>query len=33
MRPVLAAAVLTAVIIGGFFIGATRAITGDWPDW
>ncbi len=34
MAPFLAAALLAAVIIGGFFIGAVRVFTGDSePEW
>lgn len=33
MRPVLAAALLTAVLVGGFFYGCLRAITDTGPDW
>lgn len=29
MRPILATAVLAAVIIGGFFIGAARGVRPD----
>ena len=33
-RAVLAAALLTAVTIGGFFIGITQALADEaWPDW
>lgn len=33
MRPVIATALLAAVIIGGLFIGAIHAITDTGPDW
>lgn len=33
MRPLLAIAVLTAVVIGGFFIGVVRTVTDTGPDW
>ena len=32
-RPLLATCLLAAVIIGGFFIGATRGLTDTGPDW
>lgn len=33
MRPFLAAALLAAVVIGGFFVGAIRTITDTGADW
>ena len=33
MRPLLATALLAAVIIGGFLIGAARGVTDTGPDW
>lgn len=33
MRPLLATALLAAVIIGGLLIGATRGLTDTGPDW
>lgn len=33
LKPALAIAVLTAVIIGGFFIGVVRTVTDTGPDW
>ena len=34
MRPVLAAALLGAVLVGGFFYGAVQAFCEDTgPDW
>jgi len=32
-RPLIAAALLAAVIIGGLLIGATRGLTDTGPDW
>jgi hypothetical protein len=32
-RPLLATALLAAVIIGGFFVGAARGVTDTGPDW
>ena len=33
MRPLLAVAVLGAVIIGSFFYGVVRTVTDTGPDW
>ena len=34
MRPVVAGALLIAVLVGGFFIGAVHIIAGEtWPEW
>lgn len=33
MRPVLAAALLTAVLVGGFFYGVINHLTDTGPDW
>jgi len=33
IRPVLAAAILAAVIIGGVAIGVLRTLTDTMPDW
>lgn len=34
IRTAVFAALLTAVLVGGFFIGATRVFAGEmWPEW
>ncbi len=34
MRSLFAAALLVAVVAGGFVIGAVQAVTEEtWPDW
>jgi hypothetical protein len=34
MRPLIALAVLAAVLVGGFFVAATWTIAGEkWPEW
>lgn len=32
-RPLIAAAILIAVVIGGFALGAVQVITDTGPDW
>jgi len=33
-RAALAGALLVAVLVGGFFVGAVNAVTQEcWPDW
>ena len=33
MRPFVAAALLTAVLVGGFFYGVLQTVTDTTPDW
>jgi len=34
IRPLLATALLGAVVVGGFVVGAINTITEEtWPDW
>lgn len=34
MRVVIAASLLVAVLVGGFFVGAVNAVADEfWPDW